>query len=61
MINVEFTDSTETKIISVFGSPQDPSLYVNQGTVMTSDPRWQTFYTALPTSAQGSVPAPTVD
>lgn len=28
------------KVVSVFGSPQDPDLYPNQGEVEESDPRY---------------------
>lgn len=61
MVYVEFTDSAETKIMSVFGSTQDPSIYRNQGAVSTSDERWATFYAALPVDARGAVPTPTAE
>lgn len=41
---VEFTDETETVILSAFGSPQPwPEYYPHQGTVEDTDPRWIAF------------------
>jgi hypothetical protein len=40
---VQFTDSTETTIVSVFGSPQDQTVFPNQGTVEDDDPRYLAF------------------
>lgn len=40
---VQFTDSTETKIRSVFSCPQDPDTYPNQGAVDDTDARYVAF------------------
>ncbi|MDE3022886.1 MAG: hypothetical protein KGI54_13690, partial [Pseudomonadota bacterium] len=45
MINVQFSDTTKTEIIRMFGAPQDPAVYPNQGTVLDADPRYVTFIT----------------
>jgi hypothetical protein len=55
---VQFSDSAETVIVSVFSGPQ-PSSIPNQGTVTASDARWATFYAALPASAQANLTPPT--
>jgi hypothetical protein len=47
-INVQFADSSEATIVSVFAGPQDPEAYPNQGTIPSSDARYQTWYSALP-------------
>ncbi|NKI68972.1 hypothetical protein GN109_06030 [Collimonas pratensis] len=43
MIYVQFSDKTQTVIVSVFHGPQDPDVYPNQGTVDGSDKRCVTF------------------
>ena len=35
---VQFSDSTQTAIIATFSSPQDPTVYPNQGTLDSEDP-----------------------
>ncbi len=42
-INVQFSDATETKIVSVFCCPQDLVAYPNQGQIDDADPRYQAF------------------
>ena len=72
MINVQFSDSSETKIIGIFGAPQDPSHWPNMGTVLDTDPRYIAFMTppvmpdiagfidAIATTLGGIVPANTL-
>lgn len=55
-IYVEFTDSTESAIASVFSSQQDPKYYANQGTVDETDARYKAFYESLPAFAQEGFP-----
>lgn len=43
---VQFSDESETKIIAVFSSPQDPEAWPNQESVETDDPRWIDFENA---------------
>lgn len=57
-INVQFSDATETVIVSIFGSPQDPS-WQNQGTVEVSDERYAVYYNSLPPTMQQYWPVPT--
>jgi hypothetical protein len=53
---VQFTDTTETVVCSVYGCPQDPVEHPNQATIDSSDVRYQTFIN--PTSTfQGGVAA----
>lgn len=58
MLYVQFEDTTEQKIISFFGAPQDPEVWPNQGTVDTSDPRWHAFYDAYPDVLKIYIPVP---
>jgi len=46
-VNVQFSDSNETKIISVFGSPQDAEVWPNQGEVEDTDQRYLDFVASL--------------
>lgn len=39
MAYVQFSDNSKVKIISVFGCPQDPQVWPNQGEVEEEDPR----------------------
>lgn len=58
-LNVQFSDATDTVIKSYFGSPQDPEIYANLGTVSTDDAMWKTFYDSQPEFSQQYLPAPT--
>ena len=58
MIYVQFSDSAESEIVTYFGGAQDPDVYQNLGVVVSSDPRWKTFYEALPAPTQAGLPAP---
>jgi hypothetical protein len=42
-VYVQFTDSTQTAVKSIFGCPQDTAAYPNQGTLDPSDARYQAF------------------
>lgn len=46
---VQFSDSTETKIVSVFACQQDSDEYPNQGEVDQNDARYLTFINPLGT------------
>ncbi|MGS1033101.1 hypothetical protein [Burkholderia glumae] len=58
---VQFTDSSETAIIAIFGCAQDPKIYPNQGEIETSDPRYGAYYESLPAPAQKWIEAPSED
>jgi hypothetical protein len=47
-IDVQFTDSASTAILSVFAGPQDPTAYPNQANIPSSDARYEAWYAALP-------------
>ncbi|WP_175908353.1 hypothetical protein [Burkholderia sp. BCC1640] len=55
---VQFSDSTESKIVGYFASPQDESNYPNIGNVETSDARWAAFVESLGSEGAG-LPTPT--
>lgn len=57
-IYVQFSDDTETLIVSIFGGPQDPEYWPNQGQVEASDPRYKVFYDALPDCVKEYWPVP---
>jgi hypothetical protein len=59
MLNVQFSDSTDTIIVSYFGAPQNPEEFQNLGQVTTADPRWKTFFDGLSLSVQQALPQPT--
>ncbi|WP_236189302.1 hypothetical protein [Pseudomonas pharyngis] len=40
---VQFSDSEEAVVLSVFGCPQDPSEYPNQQEISVEDPRYLKF------------------
>lgn len=63
---VQFTDSTETKIITVFGCEQDATVWPNQGQVEDTDARYLAFLALIdsvttPVPAPSPTPAPTVE
>ncbi|MNR11322.1 hypothetical protein D3C85_1276150 [compost metagenome] len=44
---VQFSDETETVIVSVFGVPQDDSIYPHQGNVDETDERHISFMDSI--------------
>lgn len=57
-INVQFSDSSQTEIVSYFGSPQAATAFSNMGVVESNDARWATFYSSVNGAGLG-LPAPT--
>ncbi len=57
-LNIQFSDSSESVIISLFSCPQDPKVWPNQGVVDTNDPRWKVYYDSQPPNLQQFFPAP---
>lgn len=49
---VQFSDTTETKIIAVFGCAQDPEACPNQGDVDYTDSRYAAYFAGLPPEIQ---------
>lgn len=47
-VHVQFSDSDQTKIVSVFGCPQDPDVYPNQASIDFDDPRYRAFLNPPP-------------
>lgn len=45
-IHCQFDSPDAEKLISVFGAPQDPSVYSNLSTVQSDDPRYVAYYEA---------------
>jgi hypothetical protein len=45
---VQFEDSTEQRIISIFGCPQDSEFYPHQGELDEDDPRLIAYLEAVP-------------
>lgn len=58
LLDVQFSDATESTIVSYFAGPQDPQVFPNQGQVDTSDSRWKTFFDSLPAYVQQYLPTP---
>jgi hypothetical protein len=54
---VQFTDSTSTKVLSVFACAQDADAYPNQGEIDSSDVRYLTFLNPPATPAQQAASA----
>lgn len=44
---VQFSDETEAVIVSVFGAPQDDSIYPHQGKVDETDERYTRFMDSI--------------
>lgn len=57
---VQFTDADEKVISAVFANEQDISAFPNQGQVDLSDPRYASFFNALPALARQWMPSPIV-
>jgi hypothetical protein len=58
MLNVQFSDSTETTIISYFSEPQSATTFPNQGQIEASDARWATYYNSLQSIIATGLPQP---
>ncbi|ARB84108.1 hypothetical protein CEQ36_21590 [Yersinia intermedia] len=58
VLYVQFSDETETTIITWFASPQSSSNFNFLGEVEPSDGRWVAFYDATPAFAINSIPKP---
>ena len=58
MIYVQFKDSSQTELESVFGGQQDPTAWPNQGQVQASDARYKAFFNGLIPIVKPSMPQP---
>jgi len=58
-VNVQFSNSNESAVVTYFSSPQSSSSIPNSGTIDTSDPRWEAFYNLFSSNSQAYLPAPT--
>ena len=60
ILDVAFTDSTQSTIAAVFASPQPVTVWPNQAAIntATSEP-YATWWDALPTAVQALWPSPT--
>ncbi|AJX62320.1 Uncharacterised protein [Burkholderia pseudomallei] len=56
---VQFSDADNKVISAVFANEQDSSAFPNQGRVDLSDPRYASFFNALPALARQGMPSPT--
>ncbi|MFP1728043.1 hypothetical protein ACLEDY_05375 [Lonsdalea quercina] len=57
-IYVQFSDDSESEIVSLFGNPQDEKYWPHQGTVDSSDARYKTYYENMPEIARENWPVP---
>jgi hypothetical protein len=57
MINVQFSDATETTVVSVFANAQDPEVWPNQGEIADTDARYIQFISPAPTPASKAAEA----
>lgn len=55
---VQFSDSTDTTIVSCFANAQNPMAFPNQGSVNASDARYKAYFYSLPAFAQTLLPPP---
>ncbi|KIS52222.1 hypothetical protein A8E25_30140 [Burkholderia cenocepacia] len=58
LLNVQFSDDTETSIISVFNCPQDPLAWPHQGQVSLDDPRYHAYFSSVPEALLAGLPEP---
>lgn len=56
-IFVQYENQNNTKIISVFGSPQSNAVK-NQGVTDSSDPLYKEFYDGIPLEFRDGLPPP---
>jgi len=59
MPHVQFSDDTQSKIVSYFCGPQDPNFWPNCEEIPTWDIRWKVFYEAHPDRMRSTLPEPT--
>jgi hypothetical protein len=57
-IYVQFSDSTQASIAATFSCAQDPVEWPNQGQIATTDQRWHTYYSTIPSCLQQLFPTP---
>jgi hypothetical protein len=57
-IFVQFSDSTDETIVSVFSCAQDPKVWKNQGVVPSDDARYESYYNAMTPSIQAGMVKP---
>lgn len=57
-IYVQFSDSTDAEIMSYFSTPQDPTVWPNQGAIDVTDARYAAFFATLPAEARQYLPVP---
>jgi len=50
-IYVQFEDETQTKIVTIFGSAQDPEYWSNLGEIQDDDPRYLAYINPQPSTA----------
>lgn len=55
---VQFYDDTQTKVVSLFGCPQDSEEHPNQAEIENTDPRYVTFYNSMTTYIQEGMITP---
>ncbi|MFP1871898.1 hypothetical protein ACLEDV_08020 [Lonsdalea quercina] len=60
-IYVQFSDDSESEIVSLFGNPQDEKYWPHQGTVDISDARYKAYYEKMPEIARENWPVPNAD
>jgi hypothetical protein len=53
---VRYFDSTEKRVVAVFGCAQDPTAYPILGEIDSSDSRYAAFISSLPPSAMNFAP-----
>jgi hypothetical protein len=59
-INVQFSDGSDTSVVSYFACAQDPSTYQNLGVVDSDNTKWAEFYNSLSVMMQNGMPTPGV-
>lgn len=57
-IYVQFSDESESDIVSLFGNPQDEKFWPHQGIVDSSDTRYKLYYDNMTEIARQHWPSP---
>jgi hypothetical protein len=57
-VYVQFSDTSETVIMSVFSCPQDPAVWPNQGVIPSNDSRYESYFGTIPALMQKGMVAP---